>query len=345
MSRPVAVLTGDIHFTYATLEPASSVVSQGLALSQKLGVPLVLNGDTLDGKRIIPAEVANRLIELLEPHDPTMIYVNCGNHDLISEKGEESALNFLHPYAQVVSKANSPVYIEKLGSWLVPYFNDSEKLLEFLRSVLAGARLIMHQGVMGAEMGHYIKDSTSLPREAFANFRVISSHYHKRQDIKCGRPRKGAVGLFSYLGSPYTITFAEAFDGPKGINVLYDDGTLELVPTGLRRHVIVETTAQFLDAADGAGADPFEIPGEQDLLWLKVSGSASELATISRKALAPLIGHDHFRLDKIATDVTKLAAPAEKLTDIEILDRLIDQTDESMDQKSTLKALARAVLK
>lgn len=335
--RPVAVITGDIHFNLQTLELASSALRQLLAKAKELNVPAILNGDTLDQKAIVRGEVANRIIDILQEADPEDVYINTGNHDLLSEKACESSLNFLRPYAQVVSV---PTYIERLGSWIVPYFNSSERLQEFLDTVPKGARLIMHQGVIGAEMGAYIKDSSSLPAEAFADFRVVASHYHRRQDLRCGRPRKGGVGLFSYIGSPYTITFTEAGDGPKGINILYDDGSLELVPTGLRRHIVVEMYARELIYDVSLGCAP------GDLVWVKLKGATSELAKVKKADLAKILGVENFKLDKIVTEAERLddEDKAQAKSGADLLDALIDKSDEPAGQKTHLKAMWRGLV-
>jgi len=344
LRSPIAVATGDSHFTLGTLELASSALRQMILKAKELHVPIILNGDTLDAKAIIRGEIANRLIEILGEIESEQVYINTGNHDMLSEKGDNSALNFLRPYAQVVS---SPVYIERFKSYIVPYFNDTNKLKEFLHTVDIGTRLIIHQGVMGADLGHYVKDSTSLPTDSFSDFRVIASHYHKRQDIKCGPPRKGAVGLFSYLGSPYSITYSEANDGPKGFNILYDDGTLELVPTNLRKHVKLELTTDWLSKQDRnrySESVPESNIGQYDLLWVKLTGPESELARVFKAELGHYLQVNQFKLDKIPTEVTRMEETKERLTEAEIMDRLIDQTEESLEEKKNLKGLWRETL-
>lgn len=333
---PKAVIISDIHFTPTSLELASSALEQAAQTAKKLGVPLILAGDTLDSKAIIRGECANRLIEILGSLRDKP-YVLVGNHDLLNEKGREHSLNFLRPYAHIVE---APAQYDSLGFWLIPYMNDTAELEGWLKQIPTGATLIIHQGVQTAFMGHYVQDKTSLPKEAFADFRVISGHYHRAQDIKCGRPRKGAVGLFSYVGSPYTTSFSEANDGPKGFQVLFDDGILELQPTNLRKHIIIETDTKALDEAE-----PFEIPAKGDLIWLKVRGPYTELEALNKKALgAKLFGHSNFKLDKIYLEISQLEAKVEQMTDEQVMDAVIDRTEESPAEKESLKALWREIL-
>lgn len=336
MSKPVCVITGDIHFTPSTLELASASVMKAKHRAIELGVPLVLNGDVLDGKAIIRAECSNRLIEILD--DPRLqIYVNTGNHDLINEKSKESSLNFLWPFATVIKE---PEYVKCLESWIVPYFSDPAELSVWLLYVpKKGARLIIHQGVQTAFLGHYVQDKTSLLPKAFKDFRVIASHYHRAQFINTGPMKEGAVGLFSYVGSPYTTSFAEANDGPKGFQVLYDNGFLELIPTNLRKHVIFE-----VDYSKAYAQSDFNVsPG--DIVRLKIKGLHSELDSLKAHDLRDMFSEaSSFKLEKIYTDSVKIEKCLDKLTEAEILDTMIEGTSESADQKEALKKLWREIL-
>ncbi len=337
MPKPLAVITGDVHFTLSTLETASAAVIQAIAVASDLKVPFILNGDTLDSKAIIRGEISNRIIEIFSDRETRAeIIVNTGNHDLLSEKSKESSLNFLAPYAEIIS---IPTLKKELDSWIIPYQNDSAELGRVLSDIPKGARLILHQGVQSAFLGHYVQDRTSLPKEAFADFRVIASHYHRAQSIKCGRPRKDAVGLFSYCGSPYSFSFAEAEDGPKGFQILMDDGSLEFVPTNLRKHMIVERTPEtILDTVENYN------PG--DLVWLKVKGPYSELEKLSKRKIGEkLFGHSNFKFDKIYTsEEGQKQVKSKRLTGEELMDKLIDETTEAQGVKASLKKLWREVV-
>jgi hypothetical protein len=335
-TKPVAVLISDVHYSLNTLELADNAFRQAIDKARKLQVPLIDCGDLTNDKAILRGEVVNKILATMEyaAVQGVQVYALVGNHSLINEKGKEHVLNFLTPYAQVVQ---SNYYDRQLGLHMIPYCNDPELLKETLSLTPEGSTIIMHQGVQTAKMGHYIIDKTSLPKEAFANFRVISGHYHARQDIKTGRPRKGAVGLFSYIGNPYTLSWGEANDPEKGFQVLYSDGSLEFVPTNLRKHVIKEI--QIGDMVRSL----YEVK-RQDLLWIKIHGKRSELQQVKKKDMAINLGRDDFKLDLIPTDSENAIKNNKNLKDTEILDQLIDSLSDTDEHKSKLKALWREVL-
>lgn len=340
-SKPTCTITGDIHFTVNNLEVATSAVIQMLALSRKLGVPAVLNGDVTDGKSILRAEVANRLISILSDNKDVSVYANVGNHDKLSEKSNEHALHFLKPYARIVDE---PTRVPALASWIIPYHSDQDALQQVLNEISPGSRIIVHQGVSTAKMGAYSIDKSSLPKECFGRFRTIGSHYHGRQDIECGRPRKGGVGLFSYVGSPYSQSWAEAGDGVKGFSILYSDGSLELVPTNLRRHLVFEWTTDNLSAQAWLESEA-RIAKPEDLVWIKVTGPRSELDKINKKSLGEqLFGHSNYKLDKIPTDSEPLAVSNVIRKDTEVLDAIIDNLAEPVEHRERLKKMWRTIL-
>lgn len=337
-NNPIAVLISDIHFNINNLELASQSLLKAQFKAKMLDVPLIIAGDLLDTKAIIRAECANKLLQMLSVKDKTPTYILVGNHDLVNEKGSEHALNFLWGFAEIVDRPTK-IALGSNCAMLVPYYSDTNKLKFLLEDEDIPRTLIMHQGVLGANMGHYVQDKSSLPKETFKDFRVISGHYHRAQDIKCGRPRKGAVGLFSYIGSPYTTSFSEANDGPKGFRILYEDGSLELIPTNLRKHIIVER--KIVEALKPI---PEYTPG--DLVWYKLYGPYVALQECSKEYIGKkLFGHSNFKFDKISDDspvcTQEHSTPQDSST---ILDNLIDLTGENDQTKAYLKSLWREIL-
>lgn len=337
MSKPTAVIISDVHMTPATLELATTALEQAIAKARRLNVPLVVNGDTTDTKCMMRGEVINRLIDIFENNDDLEIYVNVGNHDLINEKGQEHCLHFLKSYVNVVQDL---VYVHSISSWIVPYQTSLDALKSIIGRFSEGDRVILHQGVHGAFLGHYTQDKTSLPPEFFKDFRVISGHYHRAQDIQTGPPRSGAVGLFSYVGNPYTLNFGEASDPVKGFAVLMSDGSLERIPCKLRQHRIIEVTAEELPRCDyGISVD--------DPIWLKVTGSREKLDALNKKDVGiSLFGHANYKLDKIYSDKSSdlVECPSVGLNEKDMLDSLIDTSGETETQCRKLKSLWRELL-
>ncbi len=333
MSKPIAVCISDIHFNLNTLPLASSALRSALKKAEDLRVPLIIAGDLNDTKAIIRAEAANEIISILcEAQIP--VYILVGNHDLINEKGLHNGLNYLKPYARIV---NIPTYTSPTKNLLlIPYYSDSTQLVSFLKYAEPNAILIMHQGFLGAAMGDYIQDKSSIDPVIVKDFKVISGHYHRHQTI----------GTVTYIGSPYTITFGEANDGPKGFLVLNEDGSFTREILHLRRHIIKE-----FNSIDELASHicPFGelFCNKDDLLILKIKGPYSELHKLNKNDLISFLPEGvNFKLDLIPTDSTPINMPSkENMTNEEIFDTIIDATGETEDQKKYLKGLYREVIK
>lgn len=348
MNKPIAILISDIHYNIHTLPLADAAMRLAIAKANELQVPLIVAGDLHDTKANMRAECVNAMLETF-----ALLKADCfilrGNHDQINEKSEEHSLNFLIQkgiWSQYSSQGKiSRQVVDKPRLWgtsntyLIPYHHDPVELQSYLKTLSKGSTLIMHQGVQGSLADDYIIDKSALPKEAFKDFRVISGHYHTRQDIKCGRPRQGAVGMFSYIGNPYTLGFGEANHPRKGFQILMDDGTLEFIPTNLRKHVIHECEAK---SALSQMAFPINWIAPSDLVWIKVSGTKEELTLVTKKSIGDrcgIFGDFDFRLDLIPTDTTT-EAPKEQLSDVALLDSLIDSLTNTTDErKERLKSL------
>ena len=325
MSKPSFVVISDIHFSVNTLEKATTALSRALQTAETHNIPLIIAGDLNDSKAIIRAEVANRLIELLK-EKTVSVHLLVGNHDLINEKGKEHGLNFLAPYVNLVS-----TWTPLLDCYLIPYISSNEELKVILGSIPAGSHLIMHQGFQGAFIGDYIQDKSSISPELVKDFKVISGHYHKHQ----------TVGSVTYIGSPYTMTFGEANDGPKGFLIVNDDFTFKRVILNLPKHVIL--TAEVKDGKV-VFDDLDHSVSPHDSVWVKVRGPKSELSNIDKIDLGKeLFGHANFKLDLTPTaEENKPTQVSEDLTDVELLDNLINMLSQVPDdKKENLKRLFR----
>jgi DNA repair exonuclease SbcCD nuclease subunit len=325
-NNPLFVMINDVHFSVQNLHTASRALITACQHAEKLKVPLVIAGDLNDTKAIIRAEVANQLISIMKYSTCTK-YILVGNHDLVNEKSSEHSLNFLEPYATIVDSPKVHPGLPEV--FMIPYQSDAEKLLLLLKAPRTEKIYVMHQGFKGAFMGDYSVDKTSIDVSAVEHVRVFSGHYHRHQTI----------GTVTYSGNPYTLTFGEANDGPKGFIVVNEDGSYEHVPLKLRRHIKLE-----IEVTGNSLMVPVHDATEEDYVWLKLTGAKSVLDKITKKEMSNYFGHENFKLDKIYLDSVESSKNMSKMKDEEVLDAIINSTPEGEAVKLYLKNLWREVM-
>lgn len=193
----------------------------------------------------------------------------------------------------------------------------------------------MHQGLKDSNSGDYIQDKSAIAKDDVAGRRVISGHYHQRQDIKL--PEKG---LWSYVGNPYSLNYGEANDPEKGYQILYEGATLEFIPTKQRRHTIFNLEKANNEYWQITGKRPLEDITSKDLLWVKVTGSREDLTNMTKDRASKILGIEQpFKLDLIPADTTTQALEQARPPS-ELLDSLIDSlTNTSDEAKIRLKDL------
>lgn len=337
--KPIAILISDIHYSINTLELADAALRQAIAMANDLDVVCIVAGDLHDTKANMRGECVNAMLKTFATakYKP---FVLVGNHDKINEKSEAHALNFLRHDAILVNQPFRYEPIDGKSMCLIPYQHDLAALRDIISQLDSNDLVIMHQGIEGSDSGDYIQDKTALTHDEVKDLRIISGHYHQRQDIKTGRPRKGAIGMFSYIGNPYTLNFAEANDPEKGFQILMDNNLLEFVPTNLRKHLVIDTTPEELELTTPVSYN------EGDLIKVKVSGTREALTKVNKTVVRQSLGIVHdFRLDTIITDraIERSETPQVETSNSDLLDTLVEATASTEDRKARLKALWRTL--
>lgn len=348
MSKPIAVLISDIHYNINTLPLADAAMRMAITKANDLDVPLIVAGDLHDTKANLRGECVNAMIETFDLMKNNT-YILRGNHDSINEKSTQNSLSFLNraeietndgtlPSIEVINytRFTNNVAVKRNSLWFIPYQHDPAQFKKELKKVENGAVVICHQGITGSISGEYIQDKSAITKEDVAGFRVISGHYHTRQTIKLPEG-----GTWDYLGNPYTLGFGEANDPPKGFQVLMDDGSLEFVPTNLRKHKMWDI--QYKDIKAEIVMLDEAVNWKQDLLWIKIRGTKEELSGLTKDEVTSYFNMSQhpYRLDLIPTDTnTSTTTETAKLSDGALLDSLIDSlTNTSEEQKERLKTL------
>lgn len=331
-SRPVAVVIADVHYNINTLEVADKAIRIAIAKANALKVPLIVAGDLHDTKANLRGECMNAMLasfSLCEQH----AIVLRGNHCSINEKSDEHSLSFMP--GQVIQNLDA-----FRNMYFIAYQHSKDIFQKYLDSVPDDTVLIMHQGVQDSNAGHYIQDKSAIPKEWLSGRRVISGHYHARQTIDLPEG-----GMLDYVGNPYTLGFGEANDPEKGFQVLYDDGSLEFIPTNLRKHVIYDMTLDELYDVNV----PFESPNGGDIVWLKITGSSDRLAKETKENIAEILNLEGtpFRLDLIptATAVNGRQVADKQTPQNEMLDNLIEAlSNVDSERKDRLKTIWKQLI-
>lgn len=322
MKKPISILISDIHYSITTLERADYSLDFAIKMANGAHVPLIICGDLHDTKAHLRAECVSRIINSIRKCD-LLPYVLVGNHDLINEKSEENALSFI---AADTVRISNPTLMY-LGNHLVkfiPYQNSSQRFLEEAKD---SSFIICHQGLYGAQMGHYLQDSSAIDIGELKGKRVISGHYHVRQTIKKGKT------VWDYVGNPYTLGYGESNHPEKGIQVLYDDLSLEFIPIDLPRHQIIEQNIKDLKKIDTSDS----------ILWVKITGDPADLK-VTKQYIASKLGIiGDFKLDLIPDKQTVKSLDIVKQSPSETLDNIIDSLDAPANKKSRLKHLYKAL--
>ena len=299
--------------------------------ANSLSVPLIIAGDMHDSKANLRGECVNAIIKTIQ-ECATPPYILVGNHSRINERAPEHALHFLAPYSNLIDTC---LPIPAIKAIAIPYHHDPDELRAYLKKAPKGSTLIMHQGIEGSDGGDYIQDKSAINHEDVAGMRIISGHYHNRQTIDLPEG-----GRFDYIGNPYTLTYGEAKDLPKGFQVLYNDGSLEFVPTNLRKHIVIEHDLSHGNATMPINANP------GDLIWVKLTGSKEQLASYKKHDVADIFDIEGaFRLDLIPLiKNTQKQEVSVSSKPHEILDSLIDSASNTSDnRKIAIKSLWRSL--
>lgn len=323
MAPPSAVLISDVHYNLQTLPLADRAMRMAIKTANKLGVPLVVAGDLHDTKANIRGECINAMLETFNLCEECPIILR-GNHDSLNEKSQEHSLNFLSNRALVIDDYH---YNAQVKAHLLAYQHNKEDFARHLSYIPAGEILIMHQGIIGKNMGDYIQDKSAIDIELIKDYKVHSGHYHSRDDI--------------YIGNPFTLTYGEAKDPEKGFKILYDDGCTEFIPTDIRKHVIIDfavVEGLFEDLLINKTSEP----SEGDLVWVKATLTRDQVPRLTKEVIARLLDlQGPFKLTYKVHEFEK--AQKSYNSQPELFDSLIDRLREADETKTRLKNLWRTL--
>jgi DNA repair exonuclease SbcCD nuclease subunit len=322
MSKPIAVLISDIHYNLKNLQLSDASMRAAIQYAELHKLTLIVAGDLHDTKSLMRGEVVNRMIETFSNTNVT-IKVLVGNHDRLNESAPEHALKFLSPFVTLVDRP-----LAYPGICLFPYYHDPKELERDLNEYAKnGNILIMHQGVKDADKGEYVFDHSAIDVSLLSSFRCFSGHYHRHQTI----------GTLTYIGSPFTMSFAEANDGQKGFLVIYDDGSFKQVPLNLRKHITFDVTPENIDLVDMTAYNVGDFR-------VRLVGTALQVEQM-QKMFKTVDHRVSLKIEKNIIETLTITTSQKKLTPTKLFEDLIDKSQNDSKQKKYLKTVLGELLK
>ena len=235
----------DVHISIKNLSVSIEVLREALQLARDRKVPLLISGDLNDTKAVMRSEWVKALLDLFDEFKDVTIIVLTGNHDLDNKNSSSNSLEFLRNNSNVILIAKArAIKINDVEWYAIPYQPTTDQFRAELNEArrLGIKKLIAHQGVLGAHMGDYIVDESSISPEEFADFEIVLlGHYHKYQ----------SHDNYMYGGSPFTVNHGESGQR-KFIHTvsLLESGKINVdhFETKARRHIkyIVESDEDLL---------------------------------------------------------------------------------------------------
>lgn len=281
---------GDPHVTKKSKEKAIRLFQ----IIEAMGRNCVWLGDLLDTKELISGLCQNLFFDYFKSSKLQHIII-VGNHDYFNLDCLDHSLKTLSALPNVMI-IDSVRQHPKLPFVFFPYIHDKAKLKEELLKY-SGQNLIAfgHFEVSGFDFGTgAICEDKSISYDDFQGFkRVISGHFHKLQQ----------TGNFTYLGSPFSHSFGEANQDKILGHYTVSTDTLELIPTGLPRHV-----SQKIDMSK-AGAEKklekFILENQDNLIRIQLMGSTQDVIKLDKSKYVNLsIKWEDKSIDPLMPSVT-----------------------------------------
>ncbi len=229
------VLLGDLHF--GIKKGSIEFFDNQMAFFEKQLFPYLKKhkikqifqfGDFMDTRTNaninIISELRRRLFDVLKKNDIIM-YSLVGNHDIYYKESREVTLieHFadMYPDNFIVFRDRETITINKQEVLVLPWITENDNLT--MNDIKGRDYIFGHLEIRNFQVvkGHLDETSKLTPNffaKSYGLKGVYSGHYHI----------KSSNGLISYLGTPYSLTWAD-YDEDKGFYIWNEDESMDFI--------------------------------------------------------------------------------------------------------------------
>ncbi len=285
MKTPIAAILADTHLKEENAEIVKEIFRQATRKAKELGLQQLDHaGDIFNSRKAQTQPVLLAFKEILDEmwNEGMQLYACPGNHDKVFYGSGES---FLDPFASHPAFELEPYAgfreLDGINIHYAAFLSDEQYVSQMnylhehnvwnLRNVL-----ITHVGISGATMNNStVIHSDLITPSLFKDFDLtIVGHYHDAQILADGR--------IKYCGASLQHNFGEMTG--KGLTVLYDDLTTEIIPLQYPQYIKYEVSPKDLTAKDIADIKQ-EVAQTGDNIRVVLTGTDAEVKAFNKQLL------------------------------------------------------------
>lgn len=291
MKKPLFVAVTDIHLDQTNFNQRQELFDQIITLMDNWGIfNLMMLGDIFESRKAIPENVLNAFGDILLKLSDSNISTYCipGNHDKLVYTKKESYLTpfSYYPDFRLIEDFDD-LYIGHPSGYGVdvvfaPFFEESvwvEKFEKFFKNREANQNeiLISHIAVTGSQNNNGELVDNGISKKMFDRFgKTFLGHYHNTQEVS---------EKIIHLPSICQKNFGE--DPNKGVSIVYDDLSYEVINLNFRKFVNVEIDLSISTKTqiDKVISDAVKTGA---YVKAKFSGTEAEIKSIDKDSLTRL---------------------------------------------------------
>jgi exonuclease SbcD len=244
--KPVALLMTDTHLSKDNTKHVYNIFEQSIAIAKGLGLKRIFHlGDNFTTRQAQGLDTLigfKKILDLFKSNGCTLITM-AGNHDKTDQSIEKSYLDIFEDH-ESLTFFDGEDFVNKHGVagdyhtgtdiilWTLPFFTDdvyNQKLSTIPIDPECKNILLTHIGIDGVLDNDNNKVESIIPTGRFKRFDLtFIGHYHNAQQV---------TKKIRYIGSTDPRQYGE--DNDKGVTVLYDDLSFELIKLKFKNYVKV----------------------------------------------------------------------------------------------------------
>jgi len=292
---PLAILVTDLHLNDNNETIVKSIMSQASGYAQQYRVPILGNGDLIHsrkGQTLGTIDALSAILDALEL-DHIQFNTTVGNHEKVNLSSPKSYLDVFTRGRDFFKVIDTYVKLKESDDciiWGLSYFpENSDLLMSYLKDLqqqinhpqrhllkFPKKHILMYHGAIETVRNN--DGSQAHKTVALSEFDcfdlVLCGHYHEEQVLS---------DRIKYIGATFQHNFGESSE--KGIVLLYDDLSLEYLPTKFPQYINLKIDVdQFtLDQLIALRADY-----KEDFLRLTLSGDSAKIRSLNTSKLKSL---------------------------------------------------------